>query len=118
VQQRRIRRPQRRGDRGIALMTRRTDGVVALAPRAQPARRKIEMAAAELRIEQVKPGLRTQRAARTGCPPPSGNAEMVAVKWSSIDSAIAPPNYGLSLERGVPGPTSERDLAVAIQAQQ
>jgi hypothetical protein len=54
VQEGRIGRPQCRGDGRVALVTRRADRVEALSPPAEPPRGQIEVATAELAVEQLE----------------------------------------------------------------
>jgi hypothetical protein len=54
VEEGRVGRAQRPGDGGVALVARAADRVVALALRAQPARRVIELAAADLALEESR----------------------------------------------------------------
>ncbi len=61
MQQRRVGRPQCRRDGGVALVPGRSDRVVALSLRPQPTRGQIEVAAAELNIEQRQAHSRRQR---------------------------------------------------------
>ena len=64
VQQRRVGRPQRRGDGRVRLVARRPDRVEAAAGCAQPARLDVEHPAAELRVEQRERQRPGQPAAR------------------------------------------------------
>jgi len=57
VQQGRVGDPQRRGDAGVALVPRRPDRVVPGALGPQPARGQIEVAAGQLRVEELQAAL-------------------------------------------------------------
>ncbi len=84
VQQRRVGRPQRRGQRGVALVAGRADRVVAAALLLHPPGREVQVPAFRLGVEHGQQGRAVEAAARTHrrCPwretavagPPAGQA--------------------------------------------